>query len=158
LNHLNQPIGRTHFFKLLEDMTAYIERLPEIWLRDVSACADSNYSLPVRIVNEDPQSNFFADNLFINGTAYGSDLPEGWQLIHVPGFLANPGIHGTKNPNFTVISFGSKTILIGGTAYTGEIKSPYSASLILSCLSKRKCGECIAAQVRAKKALLCFLD
>lgn len=121
-NHLNQPISQTYFFKLLTDITNYIERLPEVWIRDVRACADRNYELPVRVITEDPQSNLFAANLFIDTEINKVGLPEGWHIIHAPGFLADPAVHGTRSSNFTVVSFANKTILIGGSAYTGEIK------------------------------------
>jgi phosphoenolpyruvate carboxykinase (ATP) len=49
-------------------------------------------------------------------------LQNDWLIIHAPGFKADPLIHGTRQENFTVISFIEKTILIGGTGYTGEIK------------------------------------
>jgi phosphoenolpyruvate carboxykinase (ATP) len=37
-------------------------------------------------------------------------------------FLANPQEDGVKNPNFAILNFTEKCILIGGTSYTGEIK------------------------------------
>jgi phosphoenolpyruvate carboxykinase (ATP) len=45
-----------------------------------------------------------------------------WTIIQAPGFKANPAVHGTRQGNFTIVSFSHKTILIGGTGYTGEIK------------------------------------
>ena len=40
----------------------------------------------------------------------------------MPGFKADPAYDGTRQHNFAMISFTKKTILIGGTGYTGEIK------------------------------------
>jgi phosphoenolpyruvate carboxykinase (ATP) len=45
-----------------------------------------------------------------------------WHVIHAPGFTADPAVDGTRQHNFAVISFVHKTILVGGTGYTGEIK------------------------------------
>jgi phosphoenolpyruvate carboxykinase (ATP) len=45
-----------------------------------------------------------------------------WYIIHAPTFFANPKEDGTPNGNFTLINFSKKVILIGGSAYTGEIK------------------------------------
>jgi phosphoenolpyruvate carboxykinase (ATP) len=45
-----------------------------------------------------------------------------WQIIHAPNFKADPSIDGTAAENFSIISFTEKIILIGGSAYTGEIK------------------------------------
>src|SRR6185312_16945716 len=45
-----------------------------------------------------------------------------WYIIHVPSFFSNPEKDGTRQENFTIISFAKKTILIAGSGYTGEIK------------------------------------
>src|SRR5258706_2135664 len=45
-----------------------------------------------------------------------------WHFIHAPSFRANAKPEGTRQHNFAVISFTHKTILIGGTGYTGEMK------------------------------------
>ena len=45
-----------------------------------------------------------------------------WHIIQAPSFKANPKTDGTRQSNFAAISFSKKTILIGGTGYTGEIK------------------------------------
>lgn len=39
-----------------------------------------------------------------------------------PSFKADPAVDGTRQHNFTIIDFSERTILIGGSAYTGEIK------------------------------------
>ena len=43
-------------------------------------------------------------------------------IICAPGFKADPAIDGTRQHNFTIMNFTRKVILIGGSAYTGEIK------------------------------------
>jgi phosphoenolpyruvate carboxykinase (ATP) len=121
-NTFNQPISTTHFFRLLDAMTTYLDRRPEVWMRDVGACADPKYRLAIRIINEDAQSNHFAANMFLDDTATNHSIAAKWQLLHAPGFQAHPQLHGTRSANFTVISFEHRTILIGGSAYTGEIK------------------------------------
>ena len=45
-----------------------------------------------------------------------------WHIIQAPSFKADPAVDGTRAENFAVISFTHKTILIGGTGYTGEMK------------------------------------
>ncbi|MET4012510.1 phosphoenolpyruvate carboxykinase (ATP) [Mucilaginibacter sp. UYP25] len=121
-NTFNQPISTNHFYRLMDAMTAYMDKRPEVWARDVQACADPKYQLRLRVVNEDPQSNHFAANMFIDDTADTDRKSERWLLLHAPGFEANTEIHGTRSANFTVISFEQRTILIGGSAYTGELK------------------------------------
>ena len=43
-------------------------------------------------------------------------------MILFPNFLANSLDDGLENENFSIINFSKQIILIGGTAYTGEIK------------------------------------
>ncbi len=43
-------------------------------------------------------------------------------VIQAPGFYAHRKSDGTRQHNFSIINFSKRIILIGGTAYTGEIK------------------------------------
>ena len=52
-----------------------------------------------------------------------------WTVINAPGFLANPERDGTRQENFAILDFTDKTILIGGTGYTGEIKKGIFSTL-----------------------------
>ncbi len=95
----------------------------ELWVRDAYVCADAKYRLNIRVVNENPWSNLFAYNMFLRPqeNELKNFLPE-WTILHAPSFLADPAIDGTRQHNFAMTSFTKKTILIGGTGYTGEIK------------------------------------
>ena len=91
----------------------------ETGVRDAYACADDNYRLNIRVINENPWSNLFAYNMFLRPTKAELDnfTPE-WHIIQAPGFKADPAVDGTRQHNFAVVSFTHKTILIGGTGYT----------------------------------------
>jgi phosphoenolpyruvate carboxykinase (ATP) len=52
-----------------------------------------------------------------------------WTLLHAPGFQADPSVDGTRQGNFAILCFSEKTILIGGTGYTGEIKKSIFSAL-----------------------------
>jgi phosphoenolpyruvate carboxykinase (ATP) len=52
-----------------------------------------------------------------------------WLLLNAPGFKADPKTDGTRQHNFTIIDFKRKIILIGGSAYTGEIKKSVFSAL-----------------------------
>jgi len=52
-----------------------------------------------------------------------------WLILNAPGFYADPKIDGTRQENFAILSFTKKTILIGGTGYTGEIKKGIFSAL-----------------------------
>ncbi|HEY1870943.1 MAG TPA: phosphoenolpyruvate carboxykinase (ATP), partial [Chitinophagaceae bacterium] len=122
-NTFNLPIEEKYFSRLKDKLIRFLNKQNEIWVRDCYACADINYRLKIRIINENPSSNLFSANMFIKPTEeeLESFKPD-WHIIHAPSFSANPEIDGTRQHNFAIISFEHKTILIGGTGYTGEIK------------------------------------
>lgn len=119
----NHAMDTKYFIPLRDKMVSYLEAQKEIWLRDAFACADKNYQLPLRLYTELPWSALFANNMFIRPTENELENfePE-WQIIHAPNFKADPSVDGTLAENFSIISFTEKIILIGGSAYTGEIK------------------------------------
>lgn len=121
-NNFNIPIEEKYFFQLKEKMLKYLEG-KEIWVRDSFVCADKKYSTAVRVINEDPASNMFCYNMFIcpEEAALENFKPD-WTIIQAPKFYADPKVDGTRQENFAIISFTHKTVLIGGTGYTGEMK------------------------------------
>ncbi|MGE5107065.1 MAG: phosphoenolpyruvate carboxykinase (ATP) [Sphingobacteriales bacterium] len=121
-NDFNIAIEEKHFHQLHKKVVNYLNER-EIWVRDCQACADDRYRLNLRVINENPWSNLFCHNMFIRPTEkeLESFKPE-WHIIHAPGFKANPSVDGTRSENFAIISFTYKTILIGGSGYTGEMK------------------------------------
>lgn len=121
-NDFNIPFEEKYFFQLKEKMLAYLGD-KEIWVRDCYACAEEAYRLKLRVINENPWSNLFCYNMFIRPEEGElDDFVPNWHIIQAPGFKADPATDGTRAENFAVISFTHKTILIGGTGYTGEMK------------------------------------
>lgn len=119
---VNNRFESDAFDKLYNRVCAYLNG-SEVYVRDSYACADPQYRLNVRVVNEYSWSNLFAHNLFLRPTAEEiQDFKPEWHIINAPGFKANPAIDGTRQHNFTIINFTKKIILIGGSGYTGEIK------------------------------------
>ena len=119
---INIAFDPQNFDKLFDKVTNYIQD-KEIYVRDAYACADPENRLNIRVITELPWQNLFANNLFLRPKReeLNSFKPE-WHVISIPSFKANPEVDGTRQHNFAVINFTKKVILIGGTAYTGEIK------------------------------------
>ncbi len=122
-NNFNISIEEKYFIQLKKKMLDYLASKEEVWVRDAFACAHTDYRMNLRVINENPWSNLFAYNMFLRPDENELDnfTPE-WQVIQAPGFMADPAVDGTRQENFAIISFTHKTILIGGTGYTGEIK------------------------------------
>lgn len=126
---INIPFDSAKFDKLYDKVTDYLSN-KEVYVRDSYACADEDYKLNIRVVNEYPWSNMFAYNMFLRPTAeeLKTFLPE-WTVINAPGFMADPEVDGTRQHNFAILNFGKKIALIGGTGYTGEIKKGIFSAL-----------------------------
>ena len=122
-NNFNIPINEKYFSRLKDKLTRHLNHQNKIWIRDCYACADDNYRINIRVINENAWSNLFASNMFI--APHEDELENfkpDWHIIHAPSFKADAKTDGTRQHNFAVISFTEKIILIGGTAYTGEMK------------------------------------
>lgn len=119
---VNQPFSTAHYQRLKEDIQSYFQSRT-LYVRDAMAGADPKYQLKVRVVNEHPWQNLFVHNLFLRPTAEElATFSPDWTIFAAPGFYADPAVHGTRKHNFTVVNFSEKVILIGGSAYTGEMK------------------------------------
>jgi phosphoenolpyruvate carboxykinase (ATP) len=126
---INIPFSTDNFDKLYDKVVSYLSE-KEIFVRDSYACADPNYKLNIRVVNEYPWSNMFAYNMFLRPTTKElvDFLPE-WTVINAPGFMADASMDGTRQHNFAILNFTKKIALIGGTGYTGEIKKGIFSAL-----------------------------
>jgi phosphoenolpyruvate carboxykinase (ATP) len=119
---VNIPFAPDAFDKLYDKVCAYLAG-KEVWVRDAYACADPKFRLNIRVVNETPWANLFCNDLFLRPTEeeIKSQNPD-WLILQAPGFQADPAVDGTRQGNFTIVNFTRKVILIGGSAYTGEMK------------------------------------
>lgn len=121
-NKFNKPFPKDKFRALLGKVCRYLDER-DVFVRDAYACADPRYRITLRVIAEYPWSAMFAGNMFIRPEEGELDgfLPE-WTIYCAPGFHADPAQDGTRQHNFSIIDFEEKKILIGGSAYTGEIK------------------------------------
>jgi phosphoenolpyruvate carboxykinase (ATP) len=119
---VNFKFDADKFDKLYNRVTAYLSG-KEIYVRDCYACADPKFRINIRVVTESAWANLFTNNMFLrpNRNEIMSFKHE-WTIVQAPGFKATPEIDGTRQHNFTIMNFTRKIILIGGSAYTGEIK------------------------------------
>jgi phosphoenolpyruvate carboxykinase (ATP) len=126
---INIPFEPEKFDQLYDKVVSYLSG-KEIYVRDSYACADENYRLNIRVVNEYPWSNMFAYNMFLRPTEEElKDFSPEWTVINAPGFMANAEEDGTRQHNFAILNFTKKIALIGGTGYTGEIKKGIFSAL-----------------------------
>ena len=126
---INIPFEPAKFDALYDKVMDHLSG-KEIFVRDSYACADEDYRLNIRTINEQPWMNLFAYNMFLRPTEEElEDFKEDWLIVNAPDFYADPEVDGTRQHNFAILNFGKKIALIGGTGYTGEIKKGIFSAL-----------------------------
>lgn len=129
---VNQPMTVEHYERLEADVKSYLNT-KELFIRDLYACADPRHRLNVRLISESAWHTLFAYNQFIRPyTADLADFVPGFTILHAPEFKPNPDRHGTRKSNTpaaVVINFATKTVIIAGTRYAGEIKKSIFTAL-----------------------------
>lgn len=120
---VNIKFSPQKFDVLLQKVLDYLNSQKEIFIREAYAGANKNHRLSLNVICQHAFQDLFAHHLFIRPSDDSSaEVLENWTVISAPGFKANPSIDGTRQANFTILNFSKRIILIGGTAYTGEIK------------------------------------
>jgi phosphoenolpyruvate carboxykinase (ATP) len=120
--NVNQPISSEIFEKLLGKMIAYVQD-KNLYVRDMYACADSEYKISLRVISSTAYHNLFSYNMFIRPDI--EEIPNispEYTVLCLPEFEADPSVDGTRSPNFAILNLTKKIVIIGGSGYTGEIK------------------------------------
>jgi phosphoenolpyruvate carboxykinase (ATP) len=120
---VNHPFDSTAYEVLRARLTAYLQGR-DLFVQDCYAGADPQHRVPIRVVNEHAWANLFARNMFIqehDPKKLMSHVPE-YTILHAPGFQAVPEEDGTNSEAFIVLHLGRREVIIGGSAYAGEIK------------------------------------
>jgi phosphoenolpyruvate carboxykinase (ATP) len=119
---INQVLSNEKFDSLLKKVLASFKG-KRIYMRDAYACADPKHKLTINVINTSAWHNLFCYNLFLRPTAEETKhFDAEWTIINNPEFQAAGAEDGVRQGNFTIINFAKKIILIGGSAYTGEMK------------------------------------
>ena len=118
-SEINKPVKESVFNLLYKKVTKYLSD-KELYVRDSSACAIDKYQINIRTICELAWNDLFIFNMFIREKSVNQN--QDWTIISAPNFKADPQNDNIENENFSIINFSKKIILIGGTAYTGEIK------------------------------------
>ena len=126
----NKAISPENFDKLQAEIVKYLSG-KEIYVRDAYVCADPEYKTNVRTVTEYPWSNMFTYNMFLRSEESElENFKEDWLVLCAPGYEApDPKSVGLRQGNFSLLNFTKKIALVGGSAYTGEIKKGIFSSL-----------------------------
>ena len=128
---INVKYSGGRFSALQRRMCSYL-RGKKVFVQDCHAGADERYRLPVRVITEFAWHSLFARNMFIQQKRDPEVLrrfvPE-FTVLQCPNFHADPDLDGTRSGTFVALNLARKLILIGGTAYGGEIKKSIFTAL-----------------------------
>jgi phosphoenolpyruvate carboxykinase (ATP) len=94
-----------------------------LFVQDLFGGSQPEHRVRVRIINELAWHNLFIRTLLVrpDESALPGFDPE-YTIIDLPSFRANPERHGCRSETVIAVNFTEKLILIGGTAYAGEMK------------------------------------
>ena len=95
----------------------------DYFVQDLYACADPDYKLNVRLINEFAWHGLFIRHLLRRPEPSELDrfIPE-FTIINCPSFKPVASKYRIRSDTVVVINFEQKIILIAGTAYAGENK------------------------------------
>ncbi|MDE2462836.1 MAG: phosphoenolpyruvate carboxykinase [Alphaproteobacteria bacterium] len=118
----NKAMTPAHFEALYHAMMSYAQGR-ELFVQDLFGGADSSHRLSVRVVTEFAWHSLFIQNLLIQPTTgERADFAPEYTIVDLPGFSADPAVHGCKTGTVIAVNFARKLVLIGGTSYAGEMK------------------------------------
>ena len=119
----NRPFSSEKFNQLMGRVQAFCQD-EELFVQDVYAGADPDYSLKVRVITEKAWHSLFARNMLIttdNKEELKNFIPD-FTVIALPGLKANPSIDGTRSETGIILNFAERTAIIANSLYGGEIK------------------------------------
>ena len=119
----NVPMSPDHFAVLKADFLAELGKRDTLYVADLFGGSQSEHRVNVRVINELAWHHLFIRTLLVRPTAseLAGFVPE-YTIIDLPSFRADPARHGCRSETVIAVNFTEKLILIGGTAYAGEMK------------------------------------
>ncbi|NJW54770.1 phosphoenolpyruvate carboxykinase (ATP), partial [Salinimicrobium oceani] len=130
--NINKPLTSENFRLLYEKVTQYLSG-KEVYVHDAYVCAHPDYRMNVRTIAEYPWSAFFVKNMFLRLEEEElANFSEEWLVVCAPGYVEeDPQKYGLRQGNFSILDFTRKVALVGGSAYTGEMKKGIFSALNL---------------------------
>jgi phosphoenolpyruvate carboxykinase (ATP) len=120
---INQALPADKFAALADKVRAYLGQKAELFTQDLHAGADTAHQIRVRLVTTNAWHAMFARNMFIRPERDALDgFAPDWTILHAPEYEADPAVDGCRTSTVIALSLATRTILIAGTSYAGEVK------------------------------------
>src|SRR4051795_2911888 len=120
---VNQPMDADAFDRLHDDFLLALADKDMLFVSDLYGGSQPEHRVRVRVINELAWHNLFARTLLVRPAPHElADFEAEFTIIDLPSFRADPERHGCRSETVIAVNFEKKIILIGGTAYAGEMK------------------------------------
>lgn len=120
---INQALPADKFAALADKARGYLGQKAELFTQDLHAGADPAHQIRVRLVTTNAWHAMFARNMFIRPEKDALDgFAPDWTILHAPEYEADPAVDGCRTSTVIALSLATRTILIAGTSYAGEVK------------------------------------
>src|SRR5438270_1061403 len=122
-NDGNKPMDPSAFDRLHDDFVVALGDKEQLYVADLYGGSQPEHRVRVRVVNEFAWHNLFIRTLLVRPDEHdlGGFDPE-YLIIDLPSFRADPVRHCCRSESVIGVNFTKKIILLGGTAYAGEMK------------------------------------
>jgi phosphoenolpyruvate carboxykinase (ATP) len=119
----NVAMEPAHFAALKEDFLKALGEKETLYVADLFGGSQAEHRVNVRVINELAWHNLFVRTLLVRPKTddLARFVPD-YTIIDLPSFVADPARHGCRSETIVAVNFTEKLILIGGTAYAGEMK------------------------------------
>ncbi|WP_129792883.1 phosphoenolpyruvate carboxykinase [Sphingosinicella sp. CPCC 101087] len=119
----NKAMSPEHFAALKADFLAALGERDTLFVQDLYGGSQPEHRVRVRVINELAWHNLFIRTMLVRppGEELAGFEPE-FTIIDLPTFTADPERHGARSGTVIAVNMTERLILIGGTAYAGEMK------------------------------------
>ncbi len=117
----NQSMTQEAFDRLHADMIDYASSR-ELISQDLRGGADKDHSINVRVYTEYAWHGLFIQHLLVRPPMEERGGDPDFTIVDLPGFEADPSVHGCRSKTIIAVDFTQRIVLIGGTSYAGEMK------------------------------------
>ncbi|PZQ20700.1 MAG: phosphoenolpyruvate carboxykinase (ATP) [Sphingopyxis macrogoltabida] len=119
----NVAMTPDHFAALKADFLAHLADRPRLYRQQLFGGSQPEHRVAVQVVTEFAWHSQFIRTLLCRPTADElAAFQTDYTIIDLPSFRADPAKHGTRSETVVAVNFTEKLVLIGGTAYAGEMK------------------------------------
>jgi phosphoenolpyruvate carboxykinase (ATP) len=119
----NKPMDPDAFERLYDDFMVALADKDRLFAADLYGGSQPEHRVKVRVINELAWHNLFIRTLLVRPeTEELADFIPEFTMIDLPSFRADPERHGCRSETVIAVNLEKKLVLIGGTAYAGEMK------------------------------------